>query len=86
MEKVEIGKVYRHFKGNYYFVENVGTNSETMERMVIYKPLYGNTNGNIWVRPETMFLEEIPERPDNITGQKHRFEVCSDLSKDYLRA
>ena len=23
MDAVNIGKVYRHFKGNYYFVENV---------------------------------------------------------------
>ena len=40
MEEVKIGRVYRHFKGNYYFVENVGYDSETKERMVIYKPLY----------------------------------------------
>ena len=32
-----------------------------------------------------MFLEEIPERPDNITGQKHRFEVVEKLSVDYLK-
>ena len=38
MEQVKIGRVYRHFKGNYYFVENVGYDSETKERMVIYKP------------------------------------------------
>ncbi len=23
MNQVQIGKVYRHFKGNYYFVENI---------------------------------------------------------------
>lgn len=40
MEKVEIGKVYRHFKGNYYFVENIAYDSETSERIVVYKPLY----------------------------------------------
>ena len=40
MEKVQIGKVYRHFKGNYYYVENVGLDSETKEQMVIYRPLY----------------------------------------------
>lgn len=57
MEHVEIGKVYRHFKGNYYFVENVACDSETKERMVVYKPLYPREDGNyIWVRPEKMFL------------------------------
>lgn len=40
MNQVEIGRVYRHFKGNYYFVENIAYDSETKERMVVYKPLY----------------------------------------------
>ena len=85
MEQVEIGKVYRHFKGNYYFVENIAYDSETKERMVVYKPLYNrDDNRFIWVRPEKMFLQEIPERPDNITGQKHRFELCEDICKNYL--
>lgn len=84
MEQVKIGKVYRHFKGNYYFVENVALDSETQERMVVYKPLYDRTDSMIWVRREAMFLESIPERPDNITGQTHRFEFCEELSKNYL--
>ena len=86
MNEVKIGRVYRHFKGNYYFVEDIAYDSETKERMVIYKPLYEREDGRkIWVRPEKMFLEEIPDRPDNITGQKHRFELVEDLSKDYIK-
>ncbi len=85
MEQVKIGKVYRHFKGNYYFVENVALDSETKERMVVYKPIYDRDDSRIWVRREAMFLEEIPERPDNITGQKHRFELCENLEKDYTK-
>ncbi len=86
MNQVEIGRVYRHFKGNYYFVENIAYDSETQERMVVYKPLYPREDGRlIWVRPEKMFLEEIPERPDNITGQKVRFELVKDIEKDYLK-
>ena len=85
MEKVKVGRVYRHFKGNYYFVENVGFDSETKERMVIYKPLYEREDGRtIWVRPESMFLEQISERPDNITGQKTRFELVNNIEKNYL--
>ena len=84
MEKeVSIGKVYRHFKGNYYYVVNVAYDSETKERMVVYKPLYEREDKKmLWVRPEDMFLSEIPERPDNITGQKVRFELINNLS-DY---
>lgn len=53
MNTVEIGKVYRHFKGNYYFVENIAYDSENQERMVVYKPLYKRDDSkNIWVRPE----------------------------------
>lgn len=86
MEKVKISRVYRHFKGNYYFVENVAYDSETKERMVVYKPLYPREDGRfIWVRPEKMFLEEIPERPDNITGQKHRFELVKNIEEDYIK-
>ena len=85
MKEVEIGRVYRHFKGNYYFVENIAYDSETKERIVVYKPLYYREDGrSIWVRPEKMFLEEIPERPDNITGQKHRFELVENIQKNYL--
>lgn len=82
MDQIKIGKVYRHFKGNYYFVEDVAYDSETKERMVVYKPLYNREdNRQLWVRPEKMFLEEIPERPDNITGQKVRFELVKDIEK-----
>ena len=59
MNQVKIGKVYRHFKGNYYFIENVGLDSETMERVVIYKALYNREDSQIFVRRENMFLEEI---------------------------
>lgn len=60
MEEVKIGRVYRHFKGNYYFVENVAYDSENMERMVVYKPLYYREDGrNIWVRPEKCFYQKF---------------------------
>lgn len=85
MEEVKIGKVYRHFKGNYYFVENVALDSENKERVVIYKAIYDRDDSQIWVRKEKMFLEEIPERSDNITGQKHRFELVEEIEKDYLK-
>ena len=84
MREVKVGKVYRHFKGNYYFVENVALDSETKERIVIYKPIYDRKDSKIWVRRESMFLEEInSSRKDNITGQKYRFELVEDLEKDY---
>ena len=86
MEQVKIGKVYRHFKGNYYFVENVALDSETKERVVIYKPIYERQDSKIWVRRESMFLEEIDqERKDNITGQKYRFQLVEEMEKDFTK-
>ncbi len=86
MEEVKVGRVYRHFKGNYYFVENVAYDSETKERMVVYKPLYEREDGRqIWVRPESMFLSEIGDRPDNITGQKVRFKLVEEIEKNYIK-
>ena len=73
MNTLEIGKLYRHFKGNYYLVLGTAFNSETQEKYVIYKALYGEYK--TWIRPEQMFLDEIDyNRKDNITKQKYRFE------------
>ena len=81
--EVKEGEIYRHFKGPFYYVICVGFDSETQERVVVYRHL--DNSGKICTRKESMFLEEIPERPDNITGQKHRFELCEDISKDYTK-
>lgn len=53
---MKLGK-YRHFKGNEYEVLAVANHSETLEKMVVYKALYGD--GEIWVRPLSMWDEEI---------------------------
>jgi hypothetical protein len=86
MNEVKIGKIYRHFKGNYYFIQDVALDSETKERIVVYRPIYDRNDSEIWVRREGMFLEEIDQtRKDNITGQKYRFELVEDLEKDYTK-
>ena len=46
---------YRHYKGGNYEVLGVARHSETLEPLVLYRPLY-NTTG-MWVRPFAMFLE-----------------------------
>ncbi len=48
---------YRHYKGGAYEVLGVATHSETEERLVVYRPLYGE--GALWVRPLAMFVEWI---------------------------
>jgi hypothetical protein len=48
---------YRHYKGGEYEVVGVARHSETLEAMVVYRPLYNATG--LWVRPFAMFVEEI---------------------------
>lgn len=54
--EIVLGK-YRHFKGNEYEVMGFAKDSETTEKMVIYKALYGDQE--LWVRPYEMFREVI---------------------------
>ena len=56
MSEIKVGK-YRHFKGNEYEVIALATHSETGERMVVYRALYGN--GGVWVRPTDMWNESV---------------------------
>lgn len=56
MEEIRPGR-YRHFKGNEYEVIAMATHSETLETMVVYRPLYGE--GKLWVRPAAMWNEMI---------------------------
>jgi hypothetical protein len=53
---IEPGR-YRHYKGGEYEVLGVVRHSESLEPLVLYRPLY-NQSG-MWVRPFAMFLEPI---------------------------
>jgi hypothetical protein len=48
---------YRHYKGGEYQVLGVVRHSETLEPLVLYRPL-GRDSGD-WVRPFAMFLETV---------------------------
>ena len=56
MKKLEIGAIYKHYKGTKVKVLGVAIHSETMEPMVVYIHL---EDGVTWVRPKKMFLESI---------------------------
>ena len=49
--------VYRHFKGNQYQLIEIATHSETGEKFVVYRALYGERG--MWIRPVEMFDETI---------------------------
>lgn len=73
MKEIKIHGVYRHFKGNYYLVEDIVTHSETQEKMVLYRALYGD--GSLWVRPYDMWFEEVDHVKYPDVKQKYRFEL-----------
>lgn len=64
--------LYRHYKGNEYRVIDVATHSETREKLVVYRPLYGDFN--LWVRPLEMFKEDVVV--DGVTMK--RFQRIAD--------
>jgi hypothetical protein len=69
--QIEKGK-YRHFKGNLYEVLDTAIHSETLEKMVVYRPLYGDQA--LWVRPASMWFDEV-----EVGGEKRRrFEPYED--------
>lgn len=73
MQELKIKRIYKHFKGDYYLVEDIAKDSETQKEMVVYRKLY--EDGGLWVRPKEMFLSEVDhEKYPNIT-QKYRFEL-----------
>lgn len=48
---------YRHYKGGEYELVGVARHSETLEAMVVYRPLYGEAA--LWVRPHGMFFGDV---------------------------
>ena len=73
MRKIALHRVYRHFKGDYYLVEDIAKDCETEEGLVIYRKLYGD--GSLWVRKMEDFLSEVDHGKYPDVTQKYRFEL-----------
>ena len=73
MRELKINGIYKHFKGDNYLVTDIATNSETKEKYVVYRRLYGD--GSLWIRPMDMFLSEVDHIKYPNVKQKYRFEL-----------
>lgn len=73
--EVKVKGIYKHYSGDLYIVECIAVNTETHEKMVIYRALYGD--GEVWARPYDMFIERV-----NKNGQEYRFELQHIESKN----
>ena len=67
------GRVVRHFKGNIYLILDTHVqHTETNERMIYYKALYGECK--TYIRSATMFIEKCNEEQCKEYGQEYRFQ------------
>ena len=77
--------LYRHFKGEYYYINNIVKDCTTGLYHCTYfnvcKPHLGIfvRDMNEWFDTETD-KGAVVDRPDNVTGQIHRFERVYDLN------
>ena len=70
---IKVKRIYKHFKGDSYLVEDIATHSETGEKMVIYRSLY--EEGELYARPYDMFLEKVDREKYPDVEQEYRFQL-----------
>ena len=56
LPSIALGR-YRHYKGGRYEVLGVVRHSESLDPLVLYRPL--DEDVGLWVRPYAMFLETV---------------------------
>jgi len=73
VRKVKINGIYRHFKGKYYIVNDIGIDSETLEQKVIYRALY--SDNKIWIRSLSDFLSKVDKKKYPDVESEYRFTL-----------
>lgn len=73
MDEVKIGRIYRHFKGDYYLAEAIARHCEDGKAYVVYRKLYGD--GSLWLRPVHEFLSKVDREKYPDVTQEYRFQL-----------
>ena len=73
MNNLKINGIYKHYKGDLYLVQDIIYHSETGEKMIAYRALYGDND--LWIRPLDLFLSEVDHKKYPDIKQKYRFEL-----------
>ena len=65
--------LYRHRKGGIYLSHGESLHSESLEKLVVYRSLYDNPKSKNWVRPSSIFFENL--------GNDPRFDFLGSIEK-----
>ena len=82
MRKIEVGRIYRHFKGSTYYIRHIAEHTETGEAMVVYSKIdlesksgLGALKSKVYERPYTMFISKVDKEKYPDATQEYRFEL-----------
>lgn len=74
MNEVKIKGIYKHFKGDYYLVEDIALSSDDgVTKYIIYRKLYGD--GGLFIREYNDFLGDVNKEKYPKVKQKQKFEL-----------
>lgn len=69
------GKIVRHFKGDYYMIDDVATHCDTNEQYIVYRALYDDCR--LYIRPVSEFVSLVDKEKYPESKLDHRFTLVT---------